>query len=208
MRNNRVVLLVGGQAGVGKTTLARHIARRVPAAIVDKDSVTRPLVDALMTELTGDAGDRQSTEYLSKVRYLEYACIMNTAMDIARHGTNVVAVAPFLKELTDPEWIRQFKARCESAGRGAAAVWVECSSPDEHLRRITERGAERDAWKLDNWSQFRASLDIRPHHSVARLDNSVHGFAEMEALSAHIADSLFAEDSGSASKAHLLSLKM
>lgn len=205
MACEKVVLLVGGQAGVGKTTLARHIARRVPAALVDKDSVTRPLVDALMTELTGDAGDRQSTEYLSKVRDLEYACMMNTAMDIVGHGTHVVVVAPFLRELTDFEWIRQFKARCEEVGCAAAAVWVECSSPDEHLRRITERGAERDAWKLDNWSQFRASLDIRPHHSVARLDNSVHGFAEMEALSAHIANSLLAEDSGSAHTEHPLS---
>ena len=137
---------------------------------MDKDSVTRPLVDALMTELTGDPGDRQSEEYLRSVRSREYECMLDTALDIIEGGVPTVVVAPFLKELTCPEWWEGFKTSASKRGAQTIGVWVECSDTNEHRRRITSRAAERDRWKFENWDEFVSNLNSDPVHGAVRID--------------------------------------
>ncbi|MFX6759512.1 shikimate kinase, partial [Acinetobacter baumannii] len=47
------MIVVAGVAGSGKTTLGRALATRLGAPLVDLDSVTSPLLDALPDEALG-----------------------------------------------------------------------------------------------------------------------------------------------------------
>ena len=190
--SDTVVLLVGGHAGVGKTTLARHIAKLNRVALIDKDSATRPLVDVLMGELTGVPGDRYSPEYLSQVRGYEYDCMMSTAMDIAENGVHVAVVAPFLQELTNAGWMRTFREKCEDRGYRLATLWVDYPPGDEHRRRIIERGAERDLWKMDHWDEFEYSLILQPVRDVMRVSTEGVTLGGMPELAREVSAPIFA----------------
>jgi DNA-binding transcriptional regulator YhcF (GntR family) len=55
-----VVLLIGGYAGSGKSELARMVARETGWAILDKDTLTRPVVEAALEVLGVSPHDRES----------------------------------------------------------------------------------------------------------------------------------------------------
>ncbi|MFI1828344.1 ATP-binding protein [Streptomyces sp. NPDC020412] len=68
------VVLVGGFAGSGKSEFAKFLGGLTGWPILDKGSLTRPLVDQLLIALGGEAHDRSSELYREKVRPLEYRC--------------------------------------------------------------------------------------------------------------------------------------
>ncbi|MBX6769052.1 MAG: ATP-binding protein, partial [Actinomadura rubrobrunea] len=79
--NKPVLVLVGGYAGSGKTEFARFLGDVSGWAFLDKDSLTRRLVERLLVSLGGDPQDRHTDLYLNEVRPLEYKCLMDAAMD-------------------------------------------------------------------------------------------------------------------------------
>lgn len=185
------ILLVGGHAGVGKTTLSRHIAKHAHAALIDKDSATRALVDVLMGELTGDPGDRYSAEYLYRVRTPEYDCMLAVALDIAENGVHAVVVAPLLQEITNDGWMRAFTRKCDERGFTVKALWVDRPESGEHRRRLTNRGAERDMWKLENWDEFEESLHVQPLRTVTRISTEGVGLDGMDDLAQRVTRHMF-----------------
>ncbi len=180
------LILIAGPAGAGKTQVAHAIARALPAAVVlDKDTLTSPLVEALLVRLGQLATDRESAAYLEHVRPLEYRTLLDAAFEVMRTGRIALAVAPFARELADPAWIDSMREHARSHGGGFGVVWVHADAEATRARMI-QRGESRDAHKLARWADYAARTgfaapSVQPVHvfdnraPVARLAPTRHG---------------------------------
>lgn len=163
-----VLVLVGGFAGSGKTELARFLVELTGWPLLDKDPLTRPLVERLLTALGGDPNDRHTGLYRENVRSVEYDCLMQSALANIRCGISTVLTAPFIAEMTDADWMRRLANRCSSMGVDVFPIWVRCD--EESMREyITFRSAARDAWKLARWDEYMTSVNLELRPAVPHL---------------------------------------
>lgn len=169
-----VVILIGGYAGSGKSELGRMVARQTGWPVLDKDTLTRPVVEAALEVLGSSPHDRESDVYLSRVRPREYEALAAAIDEQLECGTSAIASAPYLKEFTDPTWVERMRSTCEAVGGRAVLVWVQCDPESMHTY-IRRRGAARDAAKLSNWSNYVANLDLdfRPPGEHVIVENSL-----------------------------------
>ncbi|OMG01072.1 AAA family ATPase [Paenibacillus sp. FSL R7-0337] len=176
---NKLVFFLG-PGGAGKTTLAKAVAARRPAAVFDMDILLRPAATAIMTMHGLDPDDRDSDEYKRLCRDLGYRITMDAALDNIGLSSDIYVVGPFTKEAADPEWIGRELAR---VGRTleeveVKVVMVSLSDAAVYRQRIEGRRSPLDAWKFTHWEQFSASLGSRtvawplPPAHVAQIDNS------------------------------------
>lgn len=167
-----MLLLVGGFAGSGKTELARFFVQLTGWPLLDKDPLTRPLVERLLKALGGDPNDRHTDLYRTQVRRVEYDCLMQSAMANVRCGISTVLTAPFIAEMTDADWMARLNHRCRSMGVDVAPIWVQCDVESMH-EYISFRSAARDSWKLERWDEYLSSidLDLRPVVPHLVVDN-------------------------------------
>ncbi|WP_433331669.1 AAA family ATPase [Spirillospora sp. CA-294931] len=156
--NKPVLVLVGGYAGSGKTEFARFLGDVSGWAFLDKDSLTRRLVEKLLVSLGGSQHDRHTDLYLNEVRPLEYKCLMDTANDNIDCGISTILAAPFITELNDPAWLERLTNRCKSKGAEVAAIWVRCDI-DSMREYIEFRDAPRDEWKLEHWEDYTRGIN-------------------------------------------------
>lgn len=154
-----VTVLVGGYAGSGKTEFARFLTQLTGWPLLDKDPLTRPLVEQLLIALGGDRHDRHTELYREKVRPVEYSALMQAAYANIDCGISTVLAAPFIGEMTDAEWMARLVNRCRAQGVEVAPVWVQCDEESMH-EYISHRGAARDAWKLDRWQDYLETIDV------------------------------------------------
>jgi predicted kinase len=178
------LVLIGGLAGTGKTELALEVARQTRFAFYDKDLLNGPLVDELLVSLGSTAADRESSTYVDKVRPVEYACLVNAARESIGLGISAIATAPFLKEMGDIYWRIELQHDCEHAlGRKVSVdyVWVH-TSEEVMLRRLTNRRAARDRYKLENWEAYLATArQIRPLQPCFEVNCSANFETELRA---------------------------
>ena len=92
-----LAVVVAGPAGSGKSTLGRALAAELRAPLVDLDSVTTPLLDALPDEALG--GHWLTSPHAGAIRAGRYAALRATAADALSTTGRVVVVAPFTAEL-------------------------------------------------------------------------------------------------------------
>jgi predicted kinase len=176
-REPAVLILMAGYAGSGKSELSGVLARETGWALIDKDTITRPLVEDLLESLGLSRDDRHSDEYLRLVRPREYECLMEAAYENLSRGVPTVATAPFIAEFRDGSWMRQAARVTERLGGLLVPIWVRCDA--ESMRdHILERAAPRDQWKLDHWDDYAAGLDddFTPAGPHLVIDNR-HGVA-------------------------------
>lgn len=176
----RHLVLIGGYAGSGKSELAHALSSLTGWPRLDKDTLTRPLVEALLTAHGGDRHDRHSPLYLESVRDAEYQCLMATAADHISAGISTVLDAPFLKEFADPDWIERLINEYRAHQVEITVIWVK-GDVKSMRERITRRSAPRDAWKLANWDTYAKNIDPRfapiPDHYV--IDNRPGGVVSL-----------------------------
>jgi predicted kinase len=156
-RTDPIALLVCGAPGSGKTTVGRALARRLGAALLDQDVVTGPLTAVVAGVLGVD--DLDDPVLAGATRDARYETLFAAAEDNLRTGRPVVLVAPFTREQRQPDAWRRVTERLH--GGRVHLVWLTLP-PDELLRRMRERGAERDRPKLDDAAAFLARLDQLP----------------------------------------------
>ncbi|WP_230211333.1 AAA family ATPase [Streptomyces kaniharaensis] len=162
------IVLVGGFAGSGKSEFARFLTQLTGWPLLDKDPLTRPLVEQLLVSLGSDPNDRHSEMYRTRVRALEYDCLMQAAYANIACGISTVLTAPFIAEMTDESWMTRFANRCRSQGVDVSPIWVQCDA--ESMRDyITFRSAARDTWKLANWGEYIATIDVETRPVVPHL---------------------------------------
>lgn len=175
----KLVFFIGG-AGGGKTTLAKRVAGKRGAAVLDMDTLLRPAAEAIMTLAGLDPQDRDSSEYKRLCRDLGYRITMDAALENAAVGTDVFVIGPFTKETEDPNWIRQQLHRIGDSSNTVEVkvVVVHLASIDDYRDRIGMRATELDRWKLEHWDEFSRSLALRlpkwelPANSVLLFDNT------------------------------------
>lgn len=167
-------LLIGGYAGSGKSELGKIIARRTGWPILDKDTTTRPVVEAALDRLGMSPHDRESSVYLQVVRPAEYQALTSAVLENIDCGVSVVATAPFIAELRDEAWCARFQSSVANAGGELHVVWVRCD-PESMHHYLRHRGAARDAGKLSDWESYLAGVDLEytPAIEHTLVDNSL-----------------------------------
>ncbi|MBB4917432.1 AAA family ATPase [Streptosporangium saharense] len=171
---NPHVIIIGGYAGSGKTELGRILARETGWSMLDKDTITRPVVEAALEILDLSPNDRESEDYLTKIRPREYEALMAAVEENLACGNSVIATAPFIREFNDAAWLARTEASFASKNAAISLVWVYCDPNTMHTY-IRHRGAARDAAKLGNWSGYLSGIDVafRPAVPHSVIDNSV-----------------------------------
>jgi sugar-phosphatase len=132
--------VVGGRAGVGKSTLGRALARRTEAVLLDLDTVTNELLDGVFPS-TGLPGHWNDDRYRAWVRPARYAALLAVAAEQVGLGRDVVLVAPFTAELQGGHELERLHGALSPAA--PLLVWLHAPE-DVRSRRVRERGELRD----------------------------------------------------------------
>lgn len=167
------VVMIGGYAGSGKSELGRILAKMSGWPIIDKDTITRPVVEAALEVLGLSPHDRESDTYFNRVRPREYEAVAATTLENVQCGNSAIVTAPFIREFRDDAWVSRTAALLTSHHAVTTLVWVYCDAETMH-RYLRQRGAARDASKLADWPSYLASLDLelRPAGPHEVIDNS------------------------------------
>lgn len=158
-RGRPKVIYVGGYAGSGKSEFGCILARLTGWALLDKDTITRAVVDTALVQLGSSVADRESPIYLDLVRPAEYECLAAAVRENASCGVSVIVTAPFIREFSSEAWFRRTAAELDTVGVDMVVAWIRCQ-PDSMHSYITRRGAARDSWKLANWDDYIDGIDI------------------------------------------------
>lgn len=152
------LLVVGGYAGSGKTELGRILAKAAGWPILDKDTMTRPVVESALEVHGLPPHDRESVTYMGTIRAREYEALMATAYENLACGISAIITAPFLTEYRNSAWIDRARATCEQFGAQPTFIWIRCDV-DTMQTYLRHRGAARDTGKLGRWDEYVTTLD-------------------------------------------------
>ena len=121
------------------------------------DTATQSLT-AVVQSLHG-SDDLDDPELAALTRAARYEAIFALAEDNVAAGIDVVLVAPFTSERGDLDAWDLLTQRLAVAGARTVLMWLRISA-DEVVRRVGQRGADRDRAKLDyDWA---SGLDLDP----------------------------------------------
>lgn len=117
--------------------------------------------------------DRESPDYLNRIRPREYESLMAAMAENLDCGNSAILTAPFIREFGDDAWVNRVRAANTDAGAQTSLVWVHCDPATMHTY-IRHRGAARDNAKLTDWSGYLRSIDVdfRPSPPFDLIDNS------------------------------------
>lgn len=128
---------VAGVAGSGKSTLGAAIADATRSPMLDLDTLTNPLLDAIGADL---GPGHWVASPSAAIRDGRYAALRATAREIRRTTGSVVLVAPFTTELRGGDAADQLRKAV-----GEDLVFVRLVGDPEIVQaRRTNRGIERD----------------------------------------------------------------
>jgi predicted kinase len=165
-----MLVVLSGLPGVGKTTIAGELARRVSAVHLRIDSIEQ----ALRREGWQVEGEG-------------YSVAQAVAEDNLRLGLSVIADCVNPWPLTRDHW----RSVAERAGTPVLEVEVICSDRDEHRRRVENRSADIPGHRLPTWSDV-LERDYRPWDrerlilDTAELDTRACVLRIETAMSSHL----------------------
>lgn len=175
------VVLIGGYAGSGKSELGRILARETGWPVLDKDTLTRPVVETALEALGRSPHDRESDTYLSEVRPREYEALAAAVVENVECGNSAVVTAPFIREFADSAWLSRLHAEYSALNAQITLVWVHCDV-DTMRTYLRRRGAARDHGKLSDWPRYVESIEttFRPGMPHIVIDNCASGLPLQE----------------------------
>jgi predicted kinase len=150
-----VLVVVGGLPGVGKTTVARAVAGRLPAAHLRIDTFEAALV-RLGLLVAGGVGTQG------------YDLALAAADTCLTAGTDVVLDAVFGAAAA------RRPVRDLAAAHGVDVHWVRliCTDPAEHRRRVEERTADLAGHVVPTWPQVLARRVDQWHERHTVVDTA------------------------------------
>ena len=130
-----MLIIFGGLPGIGKTTIARELARQLGAIHVRIDSIEQAIRDSgMLSQPLNDTGYR-----------VAYAI----TEDNLRLGRTVIADSVNPIQQTRDAWI----GVAHRAQVRAAEVEVICSDPQQHRQRVETRSADISGLRLPTWEE-------------------------------------------------------
>lgn len=139
-----VAVVVAGTAGSGKSTLGRALARELRMPLLDLDTVTNPLLEALPDGVFG--GHWLSSPLAAQIRAGRYAALRAVAGDAVATAGGAVLVAPFTAELQGgADW----DALVGALAPAQVHVVHVIGDPALLAARRRARGEARDAHRTD-----------------------------------------------------------
>ncbi|MGH3665397.1 MAG: AAA family ATPase, partial [Egibacteraceae bacterium] len=144
-------VVVAGLPAAGKSMLGHRLAARLGGAVIDKDTVTAPLVAAALAAAGEPLDELDAPFYKRRLRPAVYAAVEATTADVLADGATAVLVAPYLVEVTDPTWQPALRKRLGAARLDL--VWVVVDTVTARAR-IAARDLPRDRQSLRHWPRF------------------------------------------------------
>ena len=136
------LIVFAGLPGTGKSSLARGVARQLPAFYLDKDTV-KDCVMRLSEQMALDQGVRLAGA-------LSYDLLIDLARDNLAIGQSVVLDSPAAYQL--------FREKVKHLARAYKVPLrlIECICTDERLlrQRIESRGEDLPAYRTRDWEEF------------------------------------------------------
>jgi predicted kinase len=130
-----MLIILSGLPGVGKTTIARQLARRLPAVLVRIDSIEQSIRNSgVLKASVDDAGYRAG-----------YA----VAEDNLRLGLLVVADSVNPLAITRAAW----RSVAQRGGTRSLDVEIVCTDLIEHRRRVEGRVPDLPGHRLPTWDE-------------------------------------------------------
>lgn len=120
------VIIICGQAGVGKTTLSEKLSKRLNVFCLHKDSIKERLFDLL---------EGASLEESKRVGMISMELLFHLAEEAIRNGVDVMIEAPF-NHPSNPEIFERWK---REYGVDMKVIVCELKDEAEHRRRFLER---------------------------------------------------------------------
>src|SRR3954466_12472854 len=149
-----MLIVLSGLPGVGKTTIARELARTMGATYLRIDSIEQALRGAgLAVEGEG------------------YAVAYAVAEDNLRAGRDVIADCVNPWPLTRAEW----RSVAERARVPVVDVEIVCSDVEEHRRRVDTRASDLAGHVLPTWAEVIARDYRRWEGERLVIDTARHG---------------------------------
>jgi predicted kinase len=149
-----VLIAFGGLPGVGKTTIARELARQLGAVHLRIDSIEHAIRKSGVTAVSlDDAG---------------YCAAYAVAEDNLRLGLTVIADSVNPLPITRNAW----RAVAERSRVKLVEIEVRCSDPAEHRRRVETRPTGFPGWHLA-WQEV-VDRDYQPWDRDCVIIDTAH----------------------------------
>jgi predicted kinase len=133
-----VLVIMSGLPATGKTTIARELARRLPAAHLRIDTVEQAVVDAGLAE--------------HPVGVIGYSTCHRIAKDQLRTGLSVIADSVNPLAVTREGW----HATAQETGSEYLDVEVICSDLQQHQERAETRTVDIPGLKPPDWQAIQS----------------------------------------------------
>jgi predicted kinase len=138
-----MLIVISGLPGVGKTTLAKRLAKRLSAFYLRADTIESALVEAGFS--------------LGEIGGAGYQVAARTARENLRLGHDMIIDCVNPWPLTREMW----RAAAREANSPILEVEVVCSDPAEHRRRVESRISDMEGLQVPTWQQV-VERDYQP----------------------------------------------
>ena len=146
------LILVASPPACGKTYVSKSIAKRLDHVVyLDKDTLI--VLSKQIFKVANQEYNRSSDFFEENIRDYEYYAVLDLAFEALEYEDNVLINAPFTREIRDPAYVADLRAKLAKIGARLVIIWVE-TSPETCHRRMIERNSSRDTWKLEHWDEY------------------------------------------------------